>query len=75
MYFQETKYSILVLETASKNFEGNAKPMESDLGTELVDSSSILKQYVLDVGVVIGEGDSTTISTIRKKIINNIATV
>lgn len=40
--------------------------MEADLGAELVNNSKILKETWIDVRVVIGDEDSSTIANIRK---------
>lgn len=49
------------------NFKGSAKAMEADVGAELVNDSSILKQAGLNVGVVIGDDDSSMIAAVRRR--------
>ena len=49
-----------------KNFDCSAKSMESDAGVQLVNRSNILKEKNLNVGVMISDDDSTTISAIKK---------
>ncbi|KAK0071037.1 hypothetical protein PV325_013636, partial [Microctonus aethiopoides] len=48
------------------NFNGSAKAMESDVGDDLINNSIILKETGLNVRVVIGDEDSTTISAVRR---------
>jgi len=48
------------------NFHGSAKTMEADAGAELVNDSKILKEVGLNVRVIIGDEDSSTIAAIRK---------
>lgn len=49
-----------------KNFQGSAKSMEADAGAELVNCSTVLKEVGLNVGVVIGDDDSSAIAAIRE---------
>jgi len=44
-----------------RNFEGSAKAMEADAGAALVTNSTILKEVGLNVRVMIGDEDSSTI--------------
>jgi len=48
------------------NFHGSAKAMEADAGAELVNDSKILKEVGLNVRVIIGDEDSSTVAAIRK---------
>lgn len=41
--------------------------MEADVGSELINDSSILKQVGLNVGVVIGDDDSSMIAAVRRR--------
>lgn len=47
------------------NFWGSAKAMESHVGKNLVTNSSILKSKNLEVGILIGDDDSSTITACR----------
>ncbi|KAG5885047.1 hypothetical protein JTB14_033366 [Gonioctena quinquepunctata] len=47
------------------NFRGSAKAMEPDVGAELVNESSILKEVGLNVRVVVGDEDTSTSARIR----------
>lgn len=49
-----------------KNFQGSAKAMEPDVGAALVNESTILKEKSLNVRVVIGDEDSSTIAAVRR---------
>lgn len=49
-----------------KNFEGSAKAMEADVGAQLVNESAILKEAGLQVRVLIGDEDASTISSVRQ---------
>lgn len=49
-----------------KNFQGSAKAMKPDVGAELVNRSTILKETGLNVCVLIGDEDSSTIATVRR---------
>ncbi|XP_046587866.1 uncharacterized protein LOC124293015 [Neodiprion lecontei] len=55
-----------------QNFCGSAKAMESDVGAALVNESSILKDIGLNVRVLIGDEDSSTIAAVRQ---GNLQTV
>ncbi|XP_034935711.1 uncharacterized protein [Chelonus insularis] len=55
-----------------KNFQGSAKAMEADLGSALVNDSSILKEANVNVRVLIGDEDSATISSVRKNSAHSI---
>ena len=48
------------------NFHGTAKATEAALGSELVNRSSVLKHCGLQVRVIIGDEDASTIAAIRK---------
>lgn len=50
-----------------RNFEGSAKAMEADAGVELITRSKILQDLKLNVGVLIGDEDSSTIASINKE--------
>ena len=54
------------------NYYGTAKVMESDVAVELVSQSSILKQKNIEIGVFIGDNDSSSISAIKKVANHNI---
>jgi len=59
-----------------KNFEGSAKAMEADAGVELVTRSKVLQDAKLNVGVLIGDEDSSTIANINKasnKLVHKLA--
>ncbi|KAJ8685919.1 hypothetical protein QAD02_021712 [Eretmocerus hayati] len=47
------------------NFDGSAKAMEADAGVQLVLQSEILKKTSLEVGVLIGDEDSSTMASIH----------
>lgn len=49
-----------------KNFDGSAKAMEADAGADLINNSKILKEAGVNVRVVIGDEDSSTIAAVRK---------
>lgn len=49
-----------------ENFRGSAKAMEPDVGASLVNNSVILKNTGLNVRVVVGDEDSSTIAAIRR---------
>lgn len=55
-----------------ENFHGSAKAMEPDVGAALVNGSKILKSVGLNVRVVVGDEDSSTIASIRRGTINKI---
>lgn len=48
-----------------QKFSGSAKAMEPDVGAALVNNSAILKEAGLNVRVLVGDDDNTTISAIR----------
>lgn len=48
-----------------KNFSGSAKAMEPDVGAALVNDSAILQEAGLNVKVLIGDEDSSTIAAIN----------
>lgn len=48
-----------------KNFYGSAKAMEPHVATQLVIDSSILKSKNIEVGVLVGDDDSSTIAACR----------
>ncbi|CAH0555169.1 unnamed protein product [Brassicogethes aeneus] len=48
------------------NFQGSAKAMEPTVGASLANNSPILKESGLQVRVLIGDEDSSTISAVRK---------
>ena len=50
-----------------KNYAGSAKAMEADAGVELINRSQILRDANVNVRVVIGDEDSSTIATVRKQ--------
>jgi len=50
-----------------KNFRGSAKAMEADVGAELVNHSNIIKKAGLNVRVLIGDEDSSTIASVRRE--------
>jgi len=50
-----------------KNFRESAKAMEADVGAELVNHSNILKKAGLNVRVLIGDEDSSTIASVRRE--------
>ena len=47
------------------NFTGSAKAMEADSAVQLVTQSQILKQSNVQVGIFIGDNDSSSISAIQ----------
>lgn len=47
------------------NFWGSAKAMESHVGKNLVTNSSVLQSKNLEVGILIGDDDSSTIAACR----------
>lgn len=47
------------------NFKGSAKTMEADAGMELIKNSQVLKEVNLNVQVIIGDEDSSTIAAVR----------
>ncbi|XP_046739525.1 uncharacterized protein LOC124407446 [Diprion similis] len=49
-----------------QNFSGSAKAMEPDVGATLVNDSTILKEIGLNVKVLIGDEDSSTIAAVRQ---------
>lgn len=49
-----------------RNFQGSAKAMEADAGAQLINESRILQEVDLNVRVIIGDEDSSTIAAIRK---------
>lgn len=49
-----------------RNFQGSAKAMEADVGADLINNSKILKEANLNVRVVIGDDDSSTIAAVRR---------
>lgn len=49
-----------------KNFTGSAKAMEPDVGASLINNSAILKEAGLNVRVMIGDEDSSTIANVRR---------
>jgi hypothetical protein len=49
------------------NFQGSAKAMEADTGVQLIKKSNILKEAGLNVRVIIGDEDSSTIAAVRKE--------
>lgn len=49
-----------------KNFYGSAKAMEPYCANKLVNDSSVLKSANLEVGIVVGDNDSTSIASIKK---------
>lgn len=49
-----------------ENFHGSAKAMEPHVGAALVNNSKILKSAGLNVRVVVGDEDSSTIASIRR---------
>ncbi|XP_067210254.1 uncharacterized protein [Linepithema humile] len=53
-----------VLDYTTRN--RSAKAMEADAGAQLVNKSKILQDAMLNVGVLIGDEDSSTISAVRK---------
>ena len=55
-----------------ENFRGSAKAMEPDVGATLVNGSNILKSVGLNVRVVVGDEDSSTIASIRRGRIDKI---
>lgn len=48
-----------------KNFNGSAKAMEPHVATTIVNSSAILKAVNLEVGILVGDDDSSTIKACR----------
>ncbi|XP_018393354.1 PREDICTED: uncharacterized protein LOC108772332 [Cyphomyrmex costatus] len=48
-----------------KNDNGSAKSMEADVGEELINRSNILKEANLNVKVLVGDEDSTTMAAIN----------
>ncbi|XP_043271992.1 uncharacterized protein [Venturia canescens] len=48
------------------NFTGSAKAMEASVGAELVNNSTILKEAKLNVRVLIGDDDSSTIAAVQR---------
>ncbi|KAJ8685011.1 hypothetical protein QAD02_020804 [Eretmocerus hayati] len=48
------------------NYTGSAKGMEADAGVELVLHSKVLQEAKLEIGVLIGDEDATTMSAIYK---------
>ncbi|XP_043286870.1 uncharacterized protein [Venturia canescens] len=48
-----------------KNFWGSAKSMEPHVAKNLVNSSKILKSHNIEVGVLVGDDDSSTIAACR----------
>ncbi|XP_046590208.1 uncharacterized protein LOC124293408 [Neodiprion lecontei] len=49
-----------------QNFSGSAKAMDPDVGATLVNDSTILKETGLNVKVLIGDEDSSTIAAVRQ---------
>ncbi|XP_051157864.1 uncharacterized protein LOC127279510 [Leptopilina boulardi] len=54
-----------------KNYHGSAKAMEADVGEELINRSNILKRKNLNVKVVIGDEDSTTMAAVNNANLKN----
>lgn len=48
------------------NYEGSAKAMEADAGTQLVNHSKILEEAGLQVRVIVGDEDSSMMAAVRK---------
>ncbi|XP_046587819.1 uncharacterized protein LOC124292972 [Neodiprion lecontei] len=48
------------------NFQGSAKAMEPDVGVESVNRSTVVKDAGLNVRVLIGDEDSSTIAAVRR---------
>ena len=48
------------------NFFGTAKAMEPEIAVQLMSKSSILQDKNIDVGVFIGDNDSSSIYSIKK---------
>lgn len=55
-----------------ENFHGSAKAMEPNVGAALVNDSKILKSTGLNVRVVIGDEDSSTIASVRRGTVDKI---
>lgn len=49
-----------------RNFYGSAKGMEPDAAVDLIAHSEILKELNMEVGVFVGDNDSSSIAAIRK---------
>lgn len=49
-----------------ENFQGSAKAMEADAGAHLVNKSKVLQCAKVNVGVLIGDEDSSTIFAVKK---------
>lgn len=49
-----------------ENFQGSAKAMEADAGAHLVNKSKVLQDAKVNVGVLIGDEDSSTIFAVKK---------
>ncbi|XP_058806469.1 uncharacterized protein LOC131672927 [Phymastichus coffea] len=60
-----TEESIEEMKKLLLNLEGSAKAMEADRAVELVTKSQILKEANVQVGVFIGDNDSSSISAIQ----------
>lgn len=48
------------------NFSGSAKAMEADAAAKMITESTILKNANVEVGIVVGDDDSSTIAAIRR---------
>lgn len=57
------------------NFYGSAKAMEADAAVGLVTQSSILKETNIEVGVFVGDNDSSSICAIKKAANHAVLTV
>ncbi|XP_011876984.1 PREDICTED: uncharacterized protein LOC105567056, partial [Vollenhovia emeryi] len=55
-----------------KNFQGSAKAMEPDAAVDLCVKSSILKENNIQVGVFIGDNDSSSICAVQKQSTHNV---
>lgn len=54
------------------NFQGSAKAIEAEAGAALINRSEIPKEVRLNIRVVIGDEDNSTIASVRKSSLHSI---
>lgn len=55
-----------------KNFSGSAKAMETHLAVKLINNNPILSQENVRISKIVGDGDSSTISAVRRSATDEI---